>query len=160
MKLSFKFILVLLTILYATNTQAGDSSRNDNKTSDAERLAQFGKDFKNLPVKTAWVKDQAVIICETIEDIDISRFELQRSFNGVDFETIETVTAEFIAENTRSLAFIDYTNKNRNGKSFYRLKAVSVDEVEFFTSTGKTKKSGVFNKNHSYGIVAGIEKIK
>lgn len=160
MKTGVKIILVLLTILYATNTQAGINASNADKTNDAERLARFEKTFKSLPVKTAWVKKQVVIICETIQENDISYFELQRSFNGTDFETIETVTAGSVAENTRSLAFVDSRNKNRRGKSFYRIKAVSANGQEFFTGIGKAKKSGVFNMNKSYGIAAGINKIK
>lgn len=160
MKISFKIILILLTTLFTVNAQAGDNNRKDAKNDDTEKLTQFGKTFKNLPVKTAWVKKQVVIICETIEENDITHFELQRSFNGIDFETIETITTGYIAKNTRSLAFIDSNNKNRSGKSFYRLKAVSANGQEYFTLNAKTRKTGVFNRNNSFAIAAGIESIK
>jgi hypothetical protein len=147
--LSFVFIFTAKaepgkTIFYKDIVNASNSIQYVTKSAD------------NIPVKSGWVKKEVAISWETITEINTSHFELQRSFNGLDYETIATVVANCNSKKLCTYSFVDTKNENRRGQSYYRLKAVFANGDQAVTEGLKTKKTGVFDMNKSYAAAAGI----
>jgi hypothetical protein len=158
MKSGIKIIALFISLLfvYAAQAAPGKTFYYENEVKAVNNLQFFTKSLKEVPVKTGWVKKQVAISWQTTAEVNTSYFEIQRSFNGKDYETIETIAACGKSKNICAYAFIDSKNENRRGQSYYRLKAVFANGEEVFTEGAKTKKTGVFDMNQSYAEAAGM----
>jgi len=114
------------------------------------------KSMEDDPVKSGWVKKEVAISWKTTTEVNTSHFELQRSFNGVDYQTIATIAANCNSKTICTYSFIDSKNENRRGQSYYRLKAIFANGDKAVTTAQKAKKTGVFNMNKSYAAAAGM----
>lgn len=162
MKSGINIIAAFFLLLFVNTTQAapGKTFHYKNEINAVNNLQFFTTSIKNAPMKTGWVKKQVAISWQTTAEVNTSYFEIQRSFNGKDYETIETIAACGKSKNVCSYAFIDTKNENRRGQSYYRLKAVFSNGEEFFTEGAKAKKTGVFDMNQSYAEAAGMVNAK
>lgn len=79
--------------------------------------------------------DKAIFISwQTASETNTSHFELQKSYNGKDFEPIETITAGRISNNIRSYSTNDDKEYNAaDGNVYYRVKTVFTNGKENFT---------------------------
>jgi hypothetical protein len=78
-------------------------------------LLSFNAFAENNKVKLAW---------KTSQEINVSHFEIQRSYDGVNYHTIATQQAKnAITENFYSV----YDNSPAKGKNFYRLQMIDKD---------------------------------
>lgn len=80
--------------------------------------------------------DKAIFISwQTATETNTSHFELQRSYNGNDFEPIETITAGRITSDIRSYTTNDDKEYNAaDGNVYYRIKTVFTNGKENFTT--------------------------
>ncbi len=158
MKSSSKFLTVFISLLFVYTAQAapGKTFHYKVEISGANNLKFFIKSTNDRSVKTGWVKKQVAISWQTTTETNTSYFELQRSFNGKDYETIETISACGKSNNICTYGCIDSKNEHRRGKSYYRLRAVFANGESIVTEGAKTKKTGVFNMNQSYADAAGM----
>jgi len=158
MKSSIKIIALFISLLFVYTAQAapGKTFYYKIEISGANNLKFFTKSTNDLPVKTGWVKKQVAISWQTTTETNTSYFELQRSFNGKDYETIETISACGKSKNICTYGFVDSKNENRRGQSYYRLKAVFENGESIVTEGAKAKKTGVFDMNQSYAAAAGM----
>ena len=158
MKQVNKIILLFLSFAFVYSTQAapGKTFFYESKIIAFNDVQYFTKSVKEMPVKTAWVKKEVVISWQTITEVNTVYFEIQRSFNGKDYETIESITASSKSKNISAYSFVDRKNENRRGQSYYRLKAVFANGEANFTTGVKAKKTGVFDMNQSYAEAAGL----
>lgn len=158
MKSGIKIIAVFITLFFFYTAQAapGKTFYYNEVISAANNVAFFKKSIKDIPVKSGWVKKQVAISWQTTIETNTCYFEIQRSFNGKDFETIETIPACGKSNNVCTYAFIDTKNENRRGQSYYRLKAIFTNGEAIVTEGAKAKKTGVFDMNQSYAEAAGM----
>lgn len=146
----------LLIFVYTAQAAPGKTFYYEDEINAVNSLQFFTKSLKDVPVKTGWVKKQVAISWQTTAEVNTCYFEIQRSFNGKDYETIETIAACGKSKNVCAYAFVDSNNENRRGQSYYRLKAVFTNGEAIFTEGAKTKKTGVFDMNQSYAEAAGM----
>jgi len=158
MKQINKIIIAFFSFAFVYTAQAapGKTFFYNNEIIASNDVQYFTKSMKELPVKTAWVKKQVVMNWQTITEVNTIYFEIQRSFNGKDYETIENIAASCNAKNICTYSFVDSKNENRRGQSYYRLKAVFSNGESTFTTGVKAKKTGVFDMNQSYAEAAGL----
>lgn len=158
MKQVNKIIIAFLSFAFVYTAQAapGKTFFYDNEIIASNDVQYFTKSMKEVPVKTAWVKKQVVISWQTITEVNTVYFEIQRSFNDKDYETIESIAASCNSKNVCTYTFVDNNNENRRGQSYYRLKAVFANGEASFTNAAKAKKTGVFDMNQSYAEAAGL----
>ncbi len=158
MKSSIKIIALFVSLLFVYTAQAapGKTFHYKVEIGAANNLVFFTKSTKDIPVKTGWVKKEVAIIWQTVTEINTSYFEVQRSFNDKDYETIKTISACGKSKNVCSYTFIDTENENRRGQSYYRLKAVFANGESIVTEGAKAKKTGVFDMNQSYATATGM----
>jgi hypothetical protein len=159
MKSRNKIIAVIFSLLSIYEVQAapGKTIFYNIETGGSNNVAYFKKSISDVPLKSGWVKKQVAISWQTTAEVNTSYFELQRSFNDNDYETIDTIKAVGNAKNMSAYSFVDASNENRRGQTYYRLKAVFVNGDTQFTSSVKTKKTGVFDMNKSYAVAAGMK---
>jgi hypothetical protein len=146
-----------LEFFYAANAAPGKTFIDGNKISVLNAVQYFTKSPGEMPVKSAWVKKDVVISWQTIAEVNTLYFEIQRSFNGKDYESIERITAKRNSNNIAAYLSVDSQNENRRGKSYYRLKAVFANGEEAFSTGAITKKTGVFDMNQGYAKAAGLD---
>ena len=158
MKQINKIIIAFFSFVFVYTAQAapGKTFFYNNEIIASNDVQYFTKSMKELPVKTAWVKKQVVMSWQTITEVNTVYFEIQRSFNGKDYETIESIPAHSITKNISAYSFVDSKNENRRGQSYYRLKAVFSNGESTFTIGVKAKKTGVFDMNQSYAEAVGL----
>lgn len=78
---------------------------------------------------------------ETEQELNSSRFEIERSTDNITFETIGTVSSKNSNSNTRQYySFADNSN-NQKGVSLYRIKMIDKDNTFTFSSTKTVKGS-------------------
>jgi hypothetical protein len=79
-------------------------------------------------------EDRVCLYWQTLREMDNDRFEIERSLNGYEFKTIETIRSKATAGNsTRSLSY-ETTDETINGVVvYYRLKQVDFDGTETFS---------------------------
>jgi hypothetical protein len=162
MKSAIKIITVFISLLFVYTAQAapGKMVHYINEIGLGNNVEFYTKSTKDIPVKIGWVKKQVAISWQTTAEANTSYFEIQRSFNGKDYETIQTISACGKSKNVCSYAFVDNKNENRRGQSYYRLKAVFANGEAMVTEGAKAKKTGVFDMNQSYAEAAGLVAVK
>jgi hypothetical protein len=162
MKSRNKIIAVIFSLLsiYAVQAAPGKTIFYKIETGGSNNVAYSKKSISDVPLKSGWVKKQVAISWQTTAEVNASYFEIQRSFNDKDYETIDTIQAIGTSNNIAEYSFVDASNENRRGQSYYRLKAVFANGDAQFTQAVKAKKTGVFDMNKSYAIAAGIEAAK
>jgi len=162
MKSGIKIIAVFVLLLFVYTGQAapGKTFHCKVEIGAENNLVFFTKSTKDIPVKTGWVKKEVAISWQTTTEINTSYFEIQRSFNGKDYETINTISACGKSKNVSAYSFVDSKNENRRGQSYYRLKAVFANGESIVTEGAKAKKTGVFDMNQSYAAATGMVAIK
>ena len=148
--------ILSLVFTYAAKAEPGKTIFYKDVINTSNTVKYVTKSMENVPVKSGWFKKEVAISWETITEVNTSHFELQRSFNGVDYETIATVSSNCNSKNICTYSFVDSKNENRRGQSYYRLKAVFANGDEAVTAAQKTKKTGVFDMNKSYAAAAGM----
>ena len=158
MKSGIKITALIISLLFVYTVQAapGKTFFYKNGISAVNNLTFFTKSINDIPLKTGWVKKQVAISWQTTTESNISYFEIQRSFNGKDYETINTISACGKSNNVSAYSFVDSKNENRRGQSYYRLKAVFANGEAIVTEGAKAKKTGVFDMNQSYAEAAGM----
>ncbi len=158
MKQVSKIIITFLSFAFVYTAQAapGKTFFYNSEIIASNDVQYFTKSVKDVAVKTAWVKKQVVMSWQTITEVNTVYFEVQRSFNGKDYETIESIPAHSNVKNITAYAFVDSKNENRRGQSYYRLKAVFANGAVTFTTGVKAKKTGVFDMNQHYAKAAGL----
>ncbi len=89
-------------------------------------LIHFSGKKQNQNVSLSWA---------TAIEINCKHFEIQKSFNGIDFETIETINANGNSLSIRQYNAVDFSaNNNDNIKIiYYRLKIVDYDNRTEFS---------------------------
>ena len=161
MKSSVKNFGIIVWLLFAFTAQAapGKTFFHNGESRGSNKVEFFTTSLKNVPVKSGWVKKEVAVGWQTTTEVNTWYFELQRSFNNRQYETIGIIKAVGDAKNTATYTFIDAKNENRRGQSYYRLKAVFEDGEEIFTVGVKAKKTGMFDINQTYAAV-GIAGVK
>jgi 1,4-alpha-glucan branching enzyme len=71
--------------------------------------------------------DNISLLWKTANEINVRHFVVERSFNGVDFDTIGSVPARNLAETNYAFADKDVVVIKSGKKVYYRLKTVDVD---------------------------------
>ena len=97
--------------------------------------ARLGTSLIILPVKfngfTAVKKNNDAILNWTVENESAitDRYEVERSFNGVNFNKFTTVTSRYTGNTTNNYSLTDYklTSLNSNGIIYYRITQVDKD---------------------------------
>jgi hypothetical protein len=79
-------------------------------------------------------------------EINIKRYEVERSSNGTDFNTLSSITVSGFKNSFNSYSWID--NQPLSSNSFYRIKSVDMDGTEKFSvivkmTTGKTSSGSI-----------------
>jgi hypothetical protein len=158
MKSNIYTIATILSLLFVYTAQAepGKTIFYKSVITASNNVTYVNKSMANMPVKSGWVKKEVAISWETLTEVNTSHFELQRSSNNKDFETIATIAANCNSKKSCTYSFVDSNNENRRGQSYYRLKAVFANGEEMITDGVKTKKTGVFDMNQSYAAAAGM----
>ena len=158
MKSNSYIIATILSLVFTSTAKAepGKTIFYKDVITTSNTVKYVTKSTENMPVKSGWVKKEVAISWETLTEVNTSHFELQRSFNGVDYETIATIAANCNSKNICTYSFIDSKNENRRGQSYYRLKAVFANGDEAVSAAQKAKKTGVFDLNKSYAAAAGM----
>lgn len=79
---------------------------------------------------------------KTEQELNSSRYEIQRSLNNIDFETVGVVTTK--NSNTSIAQYYSFTDNsnNLNQSSFYRLKMIDLDNSFTYSSVKVVKGSG------------------
>jgi uncharacterized protein YfdQ (DUF2303 family) len=149
-------LIVAVFFSFAIQAAPGKTFFDKPETGGINQVQFSAKSFNDIPVKSAWVKKEVAISWQTITEVNTRYFELQRSYNGKNYETIGLIKAVGNAKNAATYGFIDFKNENRRGQSYYRLKTVFEDGTEAYTIGTKTKKTGVFDANQSYATAAGL----
>jgi hypothetical protein len=122
----------------APNTPTSPSYNNAGCTGGTTLpviLTSFTVSFANNTVSLNW---------QTETEINTSYFEVERSYNGIDFETIGKVTA---AGNTNTVQQYSFIEKNpRKATTYYRLKVIDTDAKFSFSYVSRLnlKESGFF----------------
>lgn len=96
-------------------------------------LGKFGIQRRSSGVELRW---------ETEQEINSSRFEIQRSIGIKGFETVGSINAKGNTSTLSSYSFSDRSN-NTTGVSFYRIKMIDIDGTHAYTSIKSVKGSGV-----------------
>ncbi len=158
MKQVNKIIIAFLSFAFVFTAQAapGKTFFYNNEIIASNDVQYFTKSVKDAAFKTAWVKKQVVMSWQTITEVNTVCFEVQRSFNGKDYERVESIAASCNAKNICVYSYVDNKNENRRGQSYYRLRAVFANGESTFTTGVKAKKTGVFDMNQSYAAAAGL----
>jgi hypothetical protein len=158
MKSNIYTIATILSLLfvYTAKAEPGKTIFYKGLITVSNNVTYVTKSMANVPVRSGWVKKEVAISWETITEVNTSHFELQRSFNNMDYETIATIVANCNSKKICTYAFVDSNNENRRGQSYYRLKAVFTNGEEMVTDGVKTKKTGVFDMNQRYAAAAGM----
>lgn len=96
MKQAFTITITFLSLafFYAVKAAPGKIFFYDNKIDALNNVQYFTKSPGEMPVKSAWVKKDVVITWKTTAEVNTVYFEIQRSFNGKDYESIERITAK------------------------------------------------------------------
>lgn len=87
----------------------------------------------NLPVKYLsfegkMIKNSLVLNWVTLEEINHNYFQIERSFNGIDFTQIGLALDGFDNGTKKEYAYKDYSNEAKNKKIiYYRLKQIDYD---------------------------------
>lgn len=84
---------------------------------------------KSNDVEIAW---------QTQQEINSSRFEIERSYDNVSFEKIGTVSAAGNSSLVQSYSFTDNSNNNKN-TSLYRIKMIDLDGSFSYSETRSVK---------------------
>jgi len=122
-----------------------------------EYVAEFGCfDLSNnipLPVKLtgfagAIKNDKAILNWETAEEINFSRFEIERSSNGVDYSTVGVELSNGGPAVIASYEFPDDLSAVNGSVFYYRLKMIDMDAVFTYSPVVLIKKEN--------GTVSGI----
>lgn len=122
-----------------------------------EYVAEFGCfDLSNnipLPVKLtgfggAIKNDKAILNWETAEEINFSRFEIERSSNGVDYSTVGIELSDGGASVTTRYEFPDDLSAVSGSAFYYRLKMIDADGLFTYSPVVLIKKEN--------GTVSGI----
>lgn len=77
----------------------------------------------------------ALLVWSTVSEHNSSHFEVQRSVNGVDWVTIDNVTAAGTSDIPRKYQYLDISAP---GYAFYRLKQVDIDGRYIYTAIRRT----------------------
>ena len=107
---------------------------------------QYSRDTVNVTVNTAVplvIKNYELIIKNegvvnkwiTLNEINVSHFKIQRSANGIEFNTIQQTTAKNNAYNEYSITDV----QPLNGVSYYRIEAVDKDGKITYSKTEKVQ---------------------
>ncbi|KAA9037655.1 hypothetical protein FW778_16305 [Ginsengibacter hankyongi] len=92
-------------------------------------------------------KDKVVLQWSTATEINSKDFEVQRSLDGIHFETIATVNAAGNSNSTRNYSFDDLQSITLKGKVvFFRIVETDIDGHLFYTDVKKVKISDSKNK--------------
>lgn len=86
-------------------------------------LVDFNAELVNEEVLINWI---------TEEEEDLSHFEIERSENGIDFETIEIIEARGIINETNYYNTTDWDLQS--GATYYRLKSVDFDGTTYYSN--------------------------
>jgi hypothetical protein len=108
--------------------------------------ADSSVDMESLPVKFANVRavkfeDNVKVSWSNMTESDILHYEVERSVNGVSFQSIGTIHPQL---NNYGRADYVYTDSNAimNSKLFYRIKAVEITGHSFFSQVMRIQLSG------------------
>jgi hypothetical protein len=87
-------------------------------------------------------KNAVNITWKTEQELNSSRYEIQRSFNNIDFETVGVVATK--NSNTSIAQYYSFTDNsnNLNQSSFYRLKMIDLDNSFDYSAVKAVKGSG------------------
>jgi hypothetical protein len=77
------------------------------------------------------VTDGVIIHWQANQSGDSKQFELQRSFDGINFSTIQIVNAE---ESKKDYTTNDYSDPAKNSTLYYRIKETDVQEESYYSS--------------------------
>ncbi len=122
-------ILPTLTIgnsyIIVVDGQAGDACEWDFITTGVLLPVEFGK----LTVETYQGKNR--VVWTTVSENNTSHFELERSFNGVDYSTVQTVSAAGYSTEEIEYELDDHIRDF--GTAYYRVKQMDTDgEKSYF----------------------------
>ena len=87
-------------------------------------------------------KNAVNITWKTEQELNSGRYEIQRSFNNVDFETVGVVASH--NSNTSIAQYYSFTDNSNtaSGSSYYRLKMIDLDNSFAFSPVKAVKGSG------------------
>jgi hypothetical protein len=111
-------------------------------------LSDFGIQRNNNNVTATW---------QTQQEINSSRFEIERAYDNTSFQKIGSVLAAGSSNLLKKYTFSDNSNTSRN-VSFYRIKMIDIDGAFAYTETksviGSNAKSGfIIFPNPAHGNV-------
>ena len=137
MKTIFTFFVTCLfiTVCMQLNAQPHKVIYNENEITLPNYL-KFHATDDNANCIQGKLDNKAIFISwQTASETNTSHFELQRSYNGKDFEPIETITAGRITNEIRSYSTNDDKEYNAaDGNVYYRVKTVFTNGKENFTT--------------------------
>jgi hypothetical protein len=87
-------------------------------------------------------KNAVILTWKTEQELNSSRYEIQRSFNNIGFETVGVVASK--NSNTSIAQYYSFTDNSNtvNQSSFYRLKMIDLDNSFTYSSIKAVKGSG------------------
>lgn len=80
------------------------------------------------------------VIWETLQEINVSHFDIEHSADGADFFRVGTTKATGTSPKANTYRFV-HTNAP-NGQNFYRIKQVDIDGKNSYSSTKSIRASG------------------
>lgn len=151
-------------VLDFTNTVTGTSTNSIQAVQ-----AQTVNNARIAPVvisefKLSKAKSDALLNWSTATEINAERFDIERSYNGVDFQKIGALKAAGTSFTTQDYRYIDKHALQMNTQwLYYRLKQVDFDgqfeysEVRSLRMDGSTESSKIFPNPIVAGQAIGIE---
>lgn len=87
-------------------------------------------------------KNAVIITWKTEQELNSDRYEIQRSTNNIDFETVGVVATQ--SSNSSVARYYSFTDNSdaANGASYYRLKMVDIDNSLTYSGVKVVKASG------------------
>lgn len=131
-------ILASLSFAMPINNNTGD----DNSTSSIAVQVNLPVTLKDFNAERK--ENSAFLSWSTTDEVNSDRFDVQRSVNGKDWATIQTVQAAGESNLTRDYSAVD--EKPLEGENLYRLKMIDKDSSTAFSSVRSLKFEGVPTK--------------
>jgi hypothetical protein len=123
------FFTIICLQATAQNTTA--SFFDDNVTSNVNNQVTFVK-ADNIFIKLGYTKTDIKVLWQTAAEKNTQSFEVQSSINGVDFETLQTVTAKASSKKNKYDVALN-NNQTAPGKRIFRIKVNFLDGTIFYS---------------------------
>lgn len=125
---------ILGTLLFEQLLQS-NSPLDDNSESTIPVMVNLPVKLKSFDAKK--VENSAVVNWSTTEEINSDRFEVQRSRNGKEWSTIQTVQSAGESNSLQAYEALD--RESMSGENLYRLKMIDSDGSTAFSAVKSLK---------------------